>query len=196
MGGPVLYYIRHGQTDWNAEQRFQGQKDIPLNDTGRAQALHNGATLAGMLGDARGFQFISSPLQRARETMEIVRTRMELDPLAYQTDPRLTEVSYGNLEGVTQAEMKAQDRELYYYRKQNAWTFRPEGGESQMDVKHRVFEWYQSLEPDGKYIITAHGAIGRVVRHLLAGFSPDEVSRFAFPQDKVFRFEDGSETLY
>ena len=66
MTGPKIYYIRHGQTDWNAEQRFQGQKDIPLNNTGREQARHNGKTLSGLLGKADGYEFISSPLSRAR----------------------------------------------------------------------------------------------------------------------------------
>lgn len=193
MAGPILYYIRHGQTDWNAEQRFQGQMDIPLNDTGRSQALHNGKTLSRLIGNAAGHQFISSPLQRARETMEIIRKEMGLEPLGYATEPRLIEVSYGNLEGTTQAEMKAQDRELYYYRKANAWTFRPEGGESQEDVTQRVFDWYQSLDPNGKYVITAHGAVGRVMRHLLAGLSPSDVSRFPFPQDKIFQFVSGTE---
>ena len=128
MTGPAIYYVRHGETDWNAEMRFQGQKDIPLNDTGRQQAKSNGRKLAGLLGDAEGFSFISSPLCRATETMEIIREKMGLDRGGYSVDERIREVSYGDLEGVTQPELKIRDRELYYYRKQNAWTFRPANG--------------------------------------------------------------------
>ncbi|MGI9352606.1 MAG: histidine phosphatase family protein [Rhizobiaceae bacterium] len=195
MTGPTIYYVRHGQTDWNAEMRFQGQKDIPLNDTGRQQAKINGVKLAQLLGDAEGFKFISSPLSRATETMDIIREIMGLERGGYSVDARIREVSYGDLEGVTQPELKIQDRELYYYRKQNAWTFRPENGESQEDVQVRLGEWYNSLERSEKYVVTAHGAVGRVMRHLLAGVTPEDVGRYPFPQDKVFVFADGKEQI-
>ena len=195
MSGPLIYYIRHGQTDWNAEQRYQGQRDIPLNDTGRGQAHANGKKLSDLLGTADGFQFISSPLSRARETMEIIRSEMGLDPETYQTDDRLTEISYGDFEGSTQAEIKARDRALYYERKNNMWDFRPKNGESQADVTGRVKEWISSLEDDQKYVVTAHGAVGRVVRHLAAGVAKEDLSRFSFPQDKFYRFFEGSEEL-
>ncbi len=81
--------IRHGQTDWNAEGRLQGQKDIGLNDKGRAQARHNGATLRMLVGDrVDQFDFVASPLSRTRETMQLARREMGLDPLAYRTDDR------------------------------------------------------------------------------------------------------------
>lgn len=195
MTGPKIYYIRHGQTDWNAELRFQGQKDIPLNDIGREQARHNGETLSNLLGKAEDYEFISSPLSRARETMEIIRKQMGLEIGAYAIDDLLIEISYGDFEGVTQPEIKARDRELYYYRKNNAWIFRPENGESQQDVLQRVSAWYQSLDAKKSYIVTAHGAIGRVMRHHLAGIPTDDVARFAFPQDKVFLFSKGTERI-
>lgn len=193
MAGPLIYYVRHGQTDWNAELRFQGRRDIPLNDTGREQAQGNGKRLAGLINQGEGFSFISSPLSRSRETMEIIRTEMGLDPKAYETDERLVEMSYGDLEGTTQAEFKAADRELYYHRKANHWDFKPSNGESHSDVLLRVSDWYQSLSDDGRYVVSAHGAVGRVVRHYLAGVSVEEVCKHTFPQDKVFRFHDGQE---
>lgn len=196
MSGPLIYYVRHGQTDWNAEMRFQGRIDIPLNDTGRGQARHNGQTLARLLGKAEGFQFISSPLWRSRETMEIIRAEMGLTPDLFATDESLIEMSYGNLEGVTQAEMKAQDRETYYQRKKNKWTFRPEGGENQEDVVVRIRKWYETLDPEGHYVVTAHGAVGRVARHLLGGVGVEDASQFVFPQDKVFKFHKGTEELF
>ena len=195
MSGQKIYYIRHGQTDWNAELRFQGRRDIPLNDIGRNQAAENGQKLADILKDPTEYTFVSSPLMRACETMEIVRTKMGMPLDGFDTDNRLIEVSYGTLEGTTQAEMKEADRELYYYRKQNAWVFRPENGESHADVLERVVDWHQSLEADGKYVVTAHGAIGRVMRHYLAGIPTEDVSRFAFPQDRIFLFSQGKEEV-
>ena len=105
----LIYMIRHGQTAWNAEGRLQGQKDIPLNDTGRSQAAGNGHALKGILGDTvSDFDFVASPLGRTRETMEILRRAMGLPPLAYRTDPRLVEVSFGDWEGHTLAELKVE----------------------------------------------------------------------------------------
>lgn len=92
---PTIYFIRHGQTDWNAEGRFQGQCDIPLNDTGRAQAGRNGRALATAIGAADGFDFVSSPLQRASETMRILRRELGLDPTDFRTDARLVEINVG-----------------------------------------------------------------------------------------------------
>lgn len=193
---PDLYYVRHGQTDWNAEQRFQGSLDIPLNDTGREQARQNGIKLKNALGTADGFSFIASPLSRARETMEIIRREMGLPVTEYVTDERLIETSYGNFEGRTQAEIKAENRELYYERKNNMWTFRPKGGESHADAVARVQDWYTSLEPRRKYLVAGHGAVGRVMRHVVLGLSPAEVSRFVFPQNEVFHFFEGREERF
>ena len=196
MPDPLIYYVRHGQTDWNAQERYQGQRDIPLNDVGRAQAAHNGKTLKSLLQNPEHFQFVSSPLSRTRETMEIMREEMGLDPQDYTLDKRLIEISYGQLEGTTRTEFKAQNRELYLYRKANAWTFKPQDGESHEGIIARLTEWRTSLDQDAKYVVVAHGAVGRVVRHLLAGLSPEELCGVMFPQDKVFKFHNGVETLY
>ena len=176
--------------------RYQGQRDIPLNDFGRGQARHNGKTLKRLLGTAEGFLFVSSPLGRARETMEIIRAEMELEPANYQIADPLKEISYGAFEGITQPELKAADRELYYERKNNMWTFRPENGESHEDVVGRVTDWLSTLEDGQQYVVTAHGAIGRVMRHILAGLAPKDVEKFPFPQDKVFRFNNGREETF
>ena len=82
-----LIFVRHGETAYNAENRLQGQLDIPLNARGREQARAVGQTLAARIGseievlEAAG-AFIASPLERARETMEIARDAMGLPPSA------------------------------------------------------------------------------------------------------------------
>ena len=81
LAKPELFICRHGQTDWNAEGRLQGQVEVPLNDTGRAQARRNGRHLLELLGDrARDYAYLASPLGRASETMRIIRTELGLDP--------------------------------------------------------------------------------------------------------------------
>ena len=113
MPAPVIYYIRHGETSWNAEGRLQGAQDIPLNDLGRKQAAHAGNVLADLLKrdgrDNAALPFVASPLQRARATMELVRGALKLPPEKYALDDRLREIGYGVWEGSTLAEMQAAD---------------------------------------------------------------------------------------
>ena len=85
--GLTLYFVRHGETDWNAERRYQGQTDIPLNDRGRAQSRRNGEALRAFLPHIAGADFVASPLGRARETMEILRDTLGLDPSGLPARP-------------------------------------------------------------------------------------------------------------
>ncbi|MCF6320972.1 MAG: phosphoglycerate mutase family protein [Rhizobiaceae bacterium] len=191
MTNPTIYYIRHGQTDWNAEFRFQGQRDIPLNALGQKQANENGRKLHELIGSGEGLDFISSPLGRTRETMERVRIAMGLAPKDYQIEQRLIEISYGDLEGRTLEDLKANENERHRYRKANAWEFQPVDGESHEMVLGRVAEWHSSLR--GDCVVAAHGAVGRVVRYYLLGLDKQEAARFAFPQDKICILRKGEE---
>ena len=110
MAPPVLYYVRHGETDWNAERRLQGQHDIPLNARGRTQAAQSGEILLDLFARdkriAGDLDYVASPLGRARETMELMRAKLGLVPGEYRTDPRLLEMSFGRWEGFTFAELQ------------------------------------------------------------------------------------------
>ena len=120
---PILIFIRHGETDWNAAGRLQGQRDIPLNDTGRAQARRNGTAIKAAMPEAAGFDFVASPLSRSRETMEIVRAAMGLPPEGYTTDDRLKELTFGAWEGLTDEDLRAVDAELIAARAKDKWGF-------------------------------------------------------------------------
>jgi broad specificity phosphatase PhoE len=127
----TLYVIRHGETDWNKVQRYQGQTDIPLNDTGRAQAARNGRVLRDVLGArAVALDFISSPLVRASETMEIVRTNMGLSARPFPTDDRLKEQNFGHWEGQIWGELPTLDPEGFVARKADTWNWTPLDGEN------------------------------------------------------------------
>jgi probable phosphoglycerate mutase len=191
MSGPILYFLRHGQTDWNAQLRFQGRKDIPLNATGRAQALANGRRLATLIANPAEFDFLASPLLRARETMEIVREAMGLPAEGYRIDERLIEASYGTLEGQTLAEFKARDPQAHRARKRHRWEFRPPQGESHAMVHVRIAAWHASLSRDS--VVVAHGVVGRVLRHHLFGVERDKAADFPFPQDRIFRWSSEGE---
>ncbi|MBT1543111.1 phosphoglycerate mutase family protein [Curtobacterium flaccumfaciens pv. flaccumfaciens] len=97
----LLYLVRHGETDWNAQRRIQGSTDIPLNDTGRRQAAEAAELLTRRPFDA----VVASPLSRAAETGAIIADHLGLD--APTTYPGLAERSYGEAEGLTDDEVSA-----------------------------------------------------------------------------------------
>ena len=124
---PLIYFLRHGQTDYNAARRLQGELEIPINATGRAQAQRCGGILNELIGDKERFDFVASPLLRARQTMEIVRQAMSLPPEGYRTDGRLKEISFGAWGGLTWPEIEARDPVNYARRKADRWNEAPPG---------------------------------------------------------------------
>ncbi len=150
---PTIYYIRHGQTEWNALGRLQGAQDIPLNELGRRQSVHAGHVLADLFKrhgqNAATIDFVASPLGRARQTMDLVRGSMELPLTTYAIDDRLREIGYGEWEGSTLAEAQMKDPELFargVRPRSGPWP--PAGGETYVSVQARVAEWYGELKAD------------------------------------------------
>ena len=123
MSHPTLVFIRHGETEWNVARRLQGQRDIPLNDRGRAQARRNGQMAATHIPGIAAYDFVASPLERARETMEIARAAMDLDPTAYRIDDRLREITFGDWEGLTPEELRETQPDLVDAREEDKLGF-------------------------------------------------------------------------
>ncbi len=198
MKSPLFYFVRHGQTDWNAERRLQGQLDIPLNDVGRRQSAQCGSTLRGLIA-ARGkapaeFMFISSPLARARETMEILRGELGLPPNDYIIEPRLAELSFGRWEGLTYRDVRALDGSALAVRERDKWNFATPGGESYARLLVRVSDWYAGVKDD--IIVSAHGGVARVLMVLLGVRSPDNAPHGDVVQGAVYEFGPGTMKLY
>jgi len=185
----TLYFIRHGQTDWNVAGRMQGQTDIPINEVGRTQARRNGEILAGLLSSPQEFDFISSPLSRPRETMEIIRDALGLEPKEFPTDKRLMEISFGKFEGMTFDEISKKMPQEFARRQKDIWRNAPPGGESYCELTARVEEWYLELERDT--ICVAHGGVSRSLRGIVLKLPPAEIVGLDVPQDKVLKVEAG-----
>jgi probable phosphoglycerate mutase len=178
---PVLlrrpyWFLRHGETDWNRENRTQGSTDVPLNEQGIAQAHRAAALLHG-----RGIEtIVSSPLQRARHTADIVAAALGL---AVHIRQDLREASFGAHEGEVMGEWFA------------AWvegSVAPEGGESFVAVRTRVVAALNEiLEAPGLALVVGHGAVFRAVRSAM-GFpaavrTPNGVPMFCEPDGDVWR---------
>jgi probable phosphoglycerate mutase len=193
MPRPVIYYIRHGETDWNAVGRFQGTQDIPLNEIGRRQAVAAGAILQGILSHVPGgdaaLPYVASPLGRARQTMELLRQTLELPAQGYAVDERLREIAYGRWEGATVTEMQAADPDIFATREIDKWGVPPPGGESYAAVTQRVRDWLDSLT--GDTVAVAHGGTARALLVALGIESPDGAADLTIEQGVVYVFSDG-----
>lgn len=186
----LIYMIRHGQTDWNAELRMQGQKDIPLNALGRSQATGNGHALQRILADRTGsFDFVASPLSRTRETMERLRAAMGLSPLEYRADERLVELNFGDWEGHTLAELDLLWPDSLKARAKGKWDFIPPGAdaESYEILSWRVGSWLRSIS--GPTVCVSHGGVMRSVLRLVGGYSGDEAAEANIPQDRILEVD-------
>jgi broad specificity phosphatase PhoE len=195
---PVLYFIRHGETDFNVAQRLQGRSETRLNARGRSQGREYAGVLRALFERDRhqpsDYAYVSSPLLRARETMKLLRSELGLDPKAYAIDERLAEISYGEWEGFTLAEIQARDPGVLQRREQDKWDFRPPGGESYREVAERVAAWYATVTRDT--VLAAHGGVARA---LMANFHilPEEEATHAdILQGAVYVFDGGRLARY
>jgi probable phosphoglycerate mutase len=198
MSQPTIYYIRHGETAWNAAGRFQGAQDIPLNDLGLTQATQAGGILVDLFArdgrDVSSLAFVASPLGRARHTMELVRGALKLPPEDYALDDRLREIAYGQWEGSTLAQQQASHPELYATREIDKWGVPPPGGESYASVTARMRDWYQCVR--GDTVAVAHGGTARALMVVLGIETTASVLDLTIEQGAVYVFSDGGLTKY
>lgn len=183
-----LYFLRHGETDWNVEGRLQGHTETALNANGRRQAALGASALTQVAGAGAlaTLPFYASPLQRVRETVEILRAELGLAPQAYAADDRLREIGFGSWEGRTWREIRTRDPVGARARDRDLWDFAPPGGESYADVARRVQSWLDGL--DGPAVVVAHGGIGRVLM-VLFGAPRAGVLEAPVWQGRVLRLE-------
>lgn len=154
-----LFVIRHGKTDWNKEGRFQGSKNIDLNEEGKAAAVKLGKHLEEI-----DFDYIfSSPLNRAYETACLIRGKKSI-PITKNN--LITEISFGILEGLPFDEWMNTDHPRKYFFDNPGKYIPPEGGETFESGCKRSKEFVQTaiepifkLKPNAKILVVAHGAI-------------------------------------
>ncbi len=177
-----LFLIRHGETEWNAQNRVQGSVDVPLSARGLEQAEALGAFLGRQ---ARAFgRVYSSDLARARETARILAGH--LGAPGPEVTPLLREIHCGEWEGRSADELRTVHREAY-----DRWRGRPDvacpGGESVLDVRSRVARFLEeqapALAPHENVLVVAHGLINRLFLSVLLGL-PAQESRY-FLQDNT-----------
>ncbi len=185
-----LFFVRHGETDWNLAGRLQGRRDVPLNDLGRVQAGRVGKLLPRIVGASwENLHFVSSPMARTLETMRILRTTLDLPVNEFATDMRLAELSFGEWEGKTWPQLRRSDLSEVRKRDEDPWHFAPPGGESYNDLKVRLSAALADVQQDA--IIVTHGGVIRTALSALTGMPGQEAAHLPIRQGAVYVIEGG-----
>lgn len=179
---PKLVLIRHGQSQWNLENKFTGWIDIPLAPKGEEEAREAGKKIKGMKFD----KVFTSVLQRAIQTYEIAAQVAGLNHLPVEKDKALNERMYGDLQGLNKDEMRKKfgAEQVHIWRR--SYDVAPPGGESLKDTAARVLPYYhEKIEPElkaGKNIlVVAHGnSLRALVKHL-DKLSGEEIVKVEIP---------------
>jgi len=186
----MIYLVRHGRTEFNAEGRYQGHCDSALTPLGREQAAANGALLKTLIGDPAGWRFETSPLGRAMDTANIIAQAAGL--AAPIPDPRLREISMGSWDGLTEEEISHLAPDAVRGATRYDIFFRAPDGEGLEALTSRLQSWLDEALSDGRpRIAVSHGVSGRVLRGLYAGLDHEVMLKLPSPQDVVFRLDGG-----
>ncbi|MBV8252618.1 MAG: 2,3-bisphosphoglycerate-dependent phosphoglycerate mutase [Chitinophaga sp.] len=171
-----LFLIRHGQSQWNLENRFTGWKDIDITEKGKEEAKAAGIELRGERIDIA----FTSVLIRAQHTLDIVLQECGEAGIPVVEDKALNERSYGDLEGLNKADTAAQygDEQVHIWRR--SFDVRPPGGESLKDTFDRTIPYFihtifPHLEAAENVLIVAHGNSLRALVMFLDNLSPEEI---------------------
>ncbi|MEN2741079.1 histidine phosphatase family protein [Microbacterium sp. X-17] len=184
-----LTLIRHGETDWNRDGRIQGASDIPLNDTGRAQARTAGETLARLLPRDRSVVIVASDLSRARETAEIIADTLGLDePRLY---PELRERAYGQGEGLNAEQLEERWGDRHASAVPGAEHVDVVRERALAGVRRAVADARAQAAPGPVEVVgVSHGALIRaLVRHATGGDRPGSGERLANGSGYTFLVE-------
>jgi 2,3-bisphosphoglycerate-dependent phosphoglycerate mutase len=164
----LLVLVRHGESQWNLENRFTGWVDVPLTDTGRREAERAGQALRGIHFD----RAYTSVLQRATETLDIILRAIGQTDLPIERDAALNERHYGDLQGLNKAETAAKfgAEQVHIWRR--SYDVAPPGGESLKDTAARTLPYFERvivprLRAGENILVSAHGnSLRSIVMHL------------------------------
>jgi probable phosphoglycerate mutase len=169
----IFYFVRHGETAWNAEGRICGPTDVPLSDVGRHQAELLARRFASIPVEA----LYSSPLRRSMHTARIVGQSISREPIV---DPRLSELNYGLWEGKTFAEIKRAEPEAYQAWAADPADLAPPGGETGVELIERLAPVLGNLDdrhPEGNVVVVCHKTLCRLLICKITGVPLREYRR-------------------
>ncbi|MFT4715787.1 MAG: broad specificity phosphatase PhoE [Paracoccaceae bacterium] len=182
---PDIYVLRHGQTEWNSQGRFQGQLDSPLTELGVNQAKQQGVLLGKLSLDFGQTDAFCSPQLRASRTARLAG-------LTARSDARLKEVYFGDFEGKTRAEIQSEIPD-FEQSGDFSWHFKVPGGESFEQMHSRCLSFLSDLTRPT--VIVTHGITSRVLRGIWLGLEMDEMGKLDCDQGCVYCLSKNAQTV-
>ena len=178
---PLFVIVRHGQSQWNLENRFTGVTDTPLTDLGRHEAREAGVLLQANQPPNFGMGF-TSVLQRAVETMAIILDEIRQPDLPLERSEALNERMYGDLQGMNKAEAETRFGADQVFRWRRGYTDQPPNGESLADTHARVIPYFKTailphLQAGQSVLVVAHGNSLRALLMELEHISPADIEK-------------------
>jgi probable phosphoglycerate mutase len=191
---PTIYLLRHGETLWNAEGRYQGQLDSALTVKGEKQAKENALKLSKYV-DIKKVKFFSSPLGRAKATAEIIAkcNALESSKIIFEQD--IKEFNYGIFEGKTKEYCKTVYAKEFSEREANKFTYLLEGGESYVNVYARLNAWLRLIKNEKIIVVVAHEMINRALRGIYCNMNEKEMLTLRQDNDMLIKLENGIEKI-
>ena len=175
-----VYFVRHGQTVWNVENKICGAMDSPLTEFGREQARETGKNI--LAEGIKADEILTSPLSRAADTAQLIS---EMTGIPCRVEPRLIEQNFGKWEGTPR---NGED----FKRAKEDFVCSYEGGESMLRLAQRIYNLLDDIkaEADEKtYILVAHNGIARVVQSYFTDMTNEEYAAFGVKNCAVVRYD-------
>ncbi|ART81132.1 histidine phosphatase family protein [Oceanisphaera avium] len=188
----TIYLLRHGQTQFNQEQRLQGHCNSALTPLGLQQAQAMADTLMGLISEPSQWTLYSSPLGRALQTAELISERLQLPLAAIRQDKRVMEIGLGEWE-----QQRAPDLQRQYphiSQQVLSWYLKAPGAEPLAQATARLTSWLEDPGLPQQVIVVAHGLSGALLRGVYSGLIAEQVWQQAIPQDAIFKLTDGCVT--
>jgi 2,3-bisphosphoglycerate-dependent phosphoglycerate mutase len=177
-----LVLVRHGQSQWNLENRFTGWTDVPLTETGRREAARAGE----LLQDIAVNRAFTSALRRAQETLTIILRILHRDDVPITRSAALNERDYGDLTGMNKDEAAARFGADQVHQWRRSWDIQPPGGESLADTAARAWPCCRDfilphVVGGEDVIVAAHGNSLRAIVKEIEGLTPEQVVDLEIP---------------
>ncbi len=174
-----IYFVRHGQSEWNVADKICGSTDAPLTEKGHEQAIETGKIILEQ--EIQADEILYSPLSRARDTALHIS---EMTNIPARAEQRLMEQNFGKWEGTSPRSAKA------FQEAKTQFVIDYEGGESMLRVAQRIYNLLDDIKKDDKvYILVAHNGIARVVKSYFENMTNEEYAAFGVRNCSVTEFE-------
>ena len=174
-----FYFVRHGQTVWNVENKICGASESPLTELGREQARETGRKIVSQ--GIRADEILYSPLSRAAETAKIIS---EITGIPAREEQRLKEQNFGRWESTPRDGLE-------FKKAKESFAMSYEGGESMLKLAQRIYNLLDDIkkEPGKTYILVAHNGIARVVESYFSDMTNEEYASWGIKNCEIVRYD-------